>query len=96
MKKGNFGNTLYVSLKDSNGDPYPLTDKTVKLIYRLGGTTYEKTMAVVSAVNGQVSYTFLDTDLPVVGQMEYEVEVTGTGLKLTSETMRTDIRATIK
>lgn len=95
MKKGDYGNIIGVSLKDANGDPYNLTGKTVQLVYRLGGSVYTKTMTVVNEGNGEVSYTFADGDLPDVGQMEYEIVVTGTGVKLTSETMKINIAGTI-
>lgn len=69
-----------------NGLAKDITGATVLLHYRIAdGTVKVKTMAIVApATDGRVEYEFLVGDLDVPGDLDYEVQVTDVGGKITT------------
>ena len=75
---GNLGPVFPLTLT-ANGVVFALdnVNDTVKLRYLdPNGSTHEVTMTITSAVNGQVSYTWINGDLPVAGVYRGLVTVT--------------------
>lgn len=85
-REGDYGSGIYLTVKDQDGVVVNLTNKTVKLIFKLNGVVKEKTMQIVSAPAGTVKYEWVEGDLASDGVLEYEIVVTGpAGYHLTSE-----------
>src|SRR5512145_3222151 len=82
---GDTNSVLTVTCKRADtGAPINLAGATVALKWRIdGGTLVSKSMTIVDAANGIVSYTFAAGEL-LEGLMRAEVEVTVTGKVTTS------------
>lgn len=92
-REGDYGSGIYLTVKDQDGIAVNLTDKTVKLIFKLNGVVKTKDMQVVSAPAGTVKYEWVEGDLDSDGLLEYEVVVTGpAGYHLTSERLNRLVR----
>lgn len=74
---GDTDTRLRVTCLRRNGSIFTLTDYTVALKFRIGGTIHSAvSMNIVDALGGRVEYRFLSTDLSEVGTMYCEIEVT--------------------
>jgi hypothetical protein len=70
------GTVLRLTLTDRANVAIPLAGCSVKLRYKIGpSAVVEKSMTIVDASAGIVSYQFAALDLPYAGTMQYEVKV---------------------
>ena len=85
LVKNDTGRKVLFTLQE-DGIAKDLTGSTVKLHYRIAdGTVKVVTMTLVTpTTSGQVEYEFLTGDLDVPGDMDYEVQVTDAGSKITT------------
>jgi hypothetical protein len=73
---GDTASTLLVTCKDGDGTAVNLTGCTVKLRWQEAtGTVADRTMTIVSASEGTVSYKFLADEL-YAPSMSFEVKIT--------------------
>ncbi len=84
LVKNDTGRKLQLTLQD-DGAAVNLTGATVNLHYRIaGGTVKTAAMTLTDAVNGVAEYQFATGDLDVAGSLDYEVQVTDSGGKITT------------
>ena len=82
--KGDYGYPLYFTVKDDDGDAYPLTDYTVKLKMWVSGVPgtllLDDACVLTSPTHGICTYTIQEHDFDTLGRFAYELELTQTGL----------------
>lgn len=84
LVKNDTGRKLQLTLQD-DGAAVNLTGATANLHYRIaGGTVKTVAMTLTDAVNGVAEYQFATGDLDVAGSLDYEVQVTDSGGKITT------------
>lgn len=60
---GDIGSKLLISCRRRNGNPFDLTNWTLKIKFRIGQTSFTKTCTILDAAQGEAEYTYVAGEL---------------------------------